>query len=279
MLRLTILVICYTVLIEADQCSEKPYTIKVKLENDLLSAYPNVYEPPLKNATDVIEVSVELHPDYFELDVHEEYFHLHAWLFLYWTDPHLSWNPANYGGIEDITIATYKVWDPMGIIEDYSVDHSSTSSISTNSINSLGEVTFRTKFTEIVKCEVNVKRWPYDTQICTYIFGESITEQKHVRFYLSTPSQASFVQPGPGWKLNSVQITELDVVHPCGNNEETVFHTIKFVFEIRREAAGIAAIIVIPCLTLVTLSLVSQLLDLNEHPRFVLLLVSIYGHF
>ena len=40
---------------------------------------------------------------------------IEVWSVLYyrWKDPHLSWNPAEYGGTEEVFIPTEKVWHPI----------------------------------------------------------------------------------------------------------------------------------------------------------------------
>ncbi|GBP28601.1 Neuronal acetylcholine receptor subunit alpha-10 [Eumeta japonica] len=265
MLRFAItILIVGTALIKAKECQNKLHTLEVKLQNDLLQNYPSPNEPPLKKNTDIIKVTVRLIPQYFVLITQEESFYLHTWLVMSWTDPFLQWNPADYGGINETTIQTYKVWDPMSIIDDYSLGRYYYF-YSTNSVDYNGNVVYYTQFAETIQCKVDMRKWPYDTQVCNYTFGENMKKWKHVSFSLAKiSSNPAFIDPSAGWRLNSIQQSDVNIQYDCVNDTRAVVNTIRFSLEIRREAAGLSAMIIIPSLVLMSLTMVSQLLEVNS---------------
>ncbi|GBP19051.1 hypothetical protein EVAR_83363_1 [Eumeta japonica] len=124
-----------------------------------------------------------------------------------------------------------------------------------------------------------MKNWPYDTQVCTYTFGDLQQEWQPVNFWVHKMTDiVEFVDPGPGWSLFRIRQSRTDLHYCCKNVTNAAMHTIKLTFEIRREAAALTAIVIIPCVILAALTVSSQMLEVKGHVRAGLLSFNIYIH-
>ena len=105
------------------------------------------------------------------LDIKEETFKIKAWLYHFWTDRFLTWNPKDYDNISSIPINVADIWTPDILLYN-SVDEQFHSRFDTPAVLfSNGLVRWCAPAVMTASCKVFVKYFPFDTQSCKLDFG------------------------------------------------------------------------------------------------------------
>ncbi|XP_023934461.1 neuronal acetylcholine receptor subunit beta-2-like [Bicyclus anynana] len=251
---------------------------EVKLHTALLKDY-NSDMRPVKDHKSAVVVKVRLALKYLSFDSLEEMVTVHNWVALNWNDPFLTWNPSDYSNINEVQIQSHEIWTPgLSLFNaDATAYHNSESFYTTCLVTNTGKVTCVPNVAHTGICRTTLKKWPYDTQNCTLYFGSWMHtgEQINFTFYNTKPVVLDDFQNGAGWKLLNVVNERL----PGKYNMNSTYPMLKYTFMLRREAAGLAAIVVAPSVILVLVTLASLLLDIKDNTRLILLCFSLFGHF
>lgn len=147
------------------------YNDVLKLHNDLFRNY-NPYIRPVTNQdrTVLVNMSVNIFA-LQDLDEVSGTLHLSALLKLKWYDEILTWNPAPYGDITSFTIPQPNAWNPDIVIHN-----------SVNGVDIIGNPDMQLRITSLgfvimelateikTSCNIDIDRFPFDTQICSVIF-------------------------------------------------------------------------------------------------------------
>lgn len=247
------------------------------LHKDLFCAYAFTNIRPVKDHKTTIRVKVRFAVKYISFDYLEETFNLHSWVALWWQDDFLKWNPTTYGGIEELQVSSTKLWTPRLALFNADATMTNSGPIDTTClVNHTGSVTCVPHLTHAGICRTSLRKWPYDEQNCTLYFGSWMHtgEQINFTFYDKDPVVLDDFQNGPGWNLFDVKHSRLP-----GKYGNSTYPMLKYVFALSRVAAGPAAIIVVPAIVIILLTLVSLLLDVKNNVRLLMICFSLYGHF
>lgn len=254
-------------------------THETQLRQDILCDYQSSFRP-VKHHTNTVEVKVRFSLKYISFDSLEETLTVHSWVALTWQDEFLPWNPTDYGGLTEIILESHEIWTPsMSLFNADITTYSSDTFYSTCLIENTGKVMCVPHLSHSAICRTNLKRWPYDSQNCSLFFGSWMHtgEQINFTFYATNPVVMDEYQAGPGWKLKKVRNARLSGKYICCPNSS--YPMLKYTFELEREAAGPAAIIVVPAIVLVLLTLSGMVLDVRDNVRLTLECFSLFGHF
>lgn len=151
------------------QCAS--YSDVLKLHNDLFSNY-NPYIRPVTNQARTVLVNMSVNIFALQdLDEVSGTLHLSALLKLKWYDEILTWNPAPYGGISSFTIPQPNAWNPDIVIHNSvnGVDIIGNPDMQLR-ITSLGSVVMELATEIKTSCNIDIDRFPFDTQICSVLF-------------------------------------------------------------------------------------------------------------
>jgi hypothetical protein len=142
------------------------------LTSDLLSDY-NINVRPIANQSLAVNVSIEAYiKSIQEFDEVQGKFSFIGALLFMWHDVNMMWDPAQYGGVYEISVLYPNVWVPELVLSSPSDD-----------VNSLGQKWNRIRFysngiavwlpIDLIEstCSVNVRNYPFDTQTCTTSFN------------------------------------------------------------------------------------------------------------
>lgn len=248
-----------------------------KLHEDILCAYQADFRP-VKDYKTTVTVKVRFALKYITFDALEETFTVHSWVAMTWKDEFLSWTPSNYGGIEEIQVESHEIWTPrMALFNADASLYQSDTIYTTCLVAKDGTVNCVPHIAHSGICRTSLTSWPYDSQNCTLYFGSWMHtgEQVNFTFYQRQAVVTTDYQDGPGWKLLNVVNERLGGKY----RENTTYPMLKYTFVMKREAAGPAAIVVVPAIVIVILTLVSLLLDVRDNTRLMLACFSLFGHF
>ncbi|XP_060809986.1 acetylcholine receptor subunit alpha-like [Amyelois transitella] len=263
----------------ADIYREQILHQEAQLHKDLFTDYNSDYRP-VKNHTQAVTVKVRFAVKYLSFDYLEETFTVHSWVAMNWIDEFLTWNPTDYGDIKEIQVESHEIWIPrMALFNSDATMYQSDQFFTTCSLGFVGNVTCVPHIAHSGICSTSLRRWPYDRQNCTLYFGSWMHkgEQVNYTFYPNLPVVLSDFQNGPAWRLLRVANERLPGKYACCPNE--TYPMLKYTFVLKREAAGPAAIVVVPSIVIVLLTLTSLLLGVKDNIRLLLLCFSLFGHF
>ncbi|XP_068629008.1 neuronal acetylcholine receptor subunit alpha-5-like [Battus philenor] len=258
---------------------EEPIHDEAKLHKDLLCAYSSD-DRPVKDYKNSITVKVRIALKYISFDSLEETFTMHSWMALSWKDEYLKWTPSDYGGIKEIQIESHQLWTPrLALFNADASLYQSDSFYTICTVNYDGVVTCVPPVAHTGICRTSLRRWPYDDQNCTLFFGSWMHtgEQVNFTFYQKQPVVVDDYQNGPGWNLMKVLNERLPGQYSCCPN--STYPMLKYTFIMKREAAGPAAIVVVPSIAIVILTLISLVLDVKDNTRLFMVCFSLFGHF
>jgi hypothetical protein len=110
------------------------------------------------------------------------------YIYLFWSDPRLSWNPANYSDVQMIHIQANKIWWPDLSIMNAAGTTNMISIVSNQylAIDFNGFVTIALNWPSLqTRCPLDVKKYPFDTQKCSIIIGSWMytTKEINLAFY------------------------------------------------------------------------------------------------
>ncbi|CAK1599749.1 unnamed protein product [Parnassius mnemosyne] len=258
---------------------EIPLHDEAKLHKDLLHDY-NVDDRPVQDYKNTVTVKLRIALKYISFDSLEETFTMHSWMALTWKDVNLKWTPSDYGGIKEIQIESHEIWTPrLALFNADASLYQSDSFYTTCLLAYDGIVTCVPSVAHTGICRTSLRRWPYDSQNCTLFFGSWMHtgEQVNFTFYQKQPVVTDDYQNGPGWRLMNVLNERLPGKYSCCPN--TTYPMLKYTFVMKREAAGPAAIVVVPSIVIVILTLTSLVLDVKDNTRLLMTCFSLFGHF
>ncbi|CAK1548272.1 unnamed protein product [Leptosia nina] len=251
---------------------------EAKLHHDILQSY-NTYRP-VKDHKTTVTVKIRFALKYISFDPLEEIFTVHSWVAMTWKDEYLNWDPTCYDNIKELQIESHEIWTPrMSLFNADASMYPSDSIYTTCLLDSDGTVTCVPQVAHSGICRSSLRSWPYDIQNCTFYFGSWMHtgEQVNFTFYKNKPVVLDDYQNGPGWKLLNVTNDRLPGSYSCCPN--STYPMLKYTFMLKREAGGPAAIVVIPSVVIVLLTVISLLLDVKDCTRLFLLCFSLFSHF
>nr|CDJ88455.1 unnamed protein product [Haemonchus contortus] len=162
---------------------------------------------------------------------------------LRWTDPRLTWKPADYAGLSHITAPTHKVWTPAvfaaNIMQSEAVADQDTFPDNLI-ISSNGDILRVFSLSVLFTCTIQSSRFPFDTQQCYLDFAEYIMDPSETDLSLTIIKDAIFNGNGE-WALENITIrTEL-----VSNGVEP-YYSVSMVFEMHRLSTYYVTLMIIP---------------------------------
>lgn len=160
------------------------------LLSNLLSDY-NTDVRPTNDQFSAINVTVTAYiKSIQEFDEVQEKFSFVGAMMATWNDENMVWNPQNYGGVYQVSVAYKNVWVPDLILSSPS-----------EAVNTLGKSWNKIRYyyfglavwvpVDLIEstCSVNVKNYPFDTQKCVTSFNSMGNDVNEV---VLTPGQSEF---------------------------------------------------------------------------------------
>ncbi|XP_067652554.1 acetylcholine receptor subunit beta-type unc-29-like [Haliotis asinina] len=105
------------------------------------------------------------------LDLKSQKLKWNGWLSFTWHDKLLSWNASQYGDLNFITVPQTKIWLPDVVIDnDVSAKTVLGNADTLVFIRSSGKVTWEPGMVSETSCKIDIRKYPFDTQTCTFNF-------------------------------------------------------------------------------------------------------------
>lgn len=194
------------------------------LLDHLLTGYDKNVRP-VENQSDTLYVSALLYVKSIqEFDEVKGMFSYVGALLVMWNDVSMRWDPAQYGGVWQVTVSYRDVWIPELILSSPSDD-----------VESLGKNWNRIRFyadgnamwmpADLIKstCLVNVKNYPFDTQSCVTSFNCLGYDGNEVKFVpMSSKINTDIYQENSRWDIVDTNTAVQD--SGAGSQIDLTFH-------------------------------------------------------
>ncbi|KAI6216415.1 Acr-18 [Aphelenchoides fujianensis] len=134
-----------------------------RLYDDLFTGYEKDIRPVL-NDSQPLTVTIQFWlKQILKVDERDQTIKTYLWLELYWTDELLKWNPADYGGLDQIHIPTHKIWKPDILIYNNAEMNVEQNELETNAmVNSRGDVILFRAMISSITCTLSLATFPFD---------------------------------------------------------------------------------------------------------------------
>ncbi|XP_047119675.1 neuronal acetylcholine receptor subunit alpha-5-like isoform X2 [Schistocerca piceifrons] len=188
-----------------------------------------------------------------------------------WTDEKLKWNKTEWGGLHELHLADHEIWQPDIILYNSasgsSIDHYGNSHCV---VFPTGEVIWVPPAQFLVFCDLDLRLWPYDTQICHLTLGSWTYDGDQVDLQLGVPFDGFEMDL---WNTNS----EWQIVDVKGNRAEQYYSCctepyidITYNITLRRQSPAYSAIVITPAAAIVLMTLAGFWLPPNAGEKILL---------
>lgn len=196
------------------------------------------------------EVSAGLYLiDFDEFDEKNEYFKLDGYLFLTWKDKRLAFNPSQTMA-NDKVYNLGEIWSPN--VRFLNIEHEREPAYTQLKVKPDGTVYYKERFTGQFNSEMNLKRFPFDSQEIELILESPLDDVKDVAFVVDSnkigKSQEAFLT---GWTIGESKAIIRDRKSEI---EEVYFNEFIYQISISRNSKPYVWNIILPLLFIVGIS-------------------------
>ncbi|XP_063240486.1 neuronal acetylcholine receptor subunit alpha-7-like isoform X2 [Bacillus rossius redtenbacheri] len=224
-------------------------TTTERLKNHLLWDYDHTSRPGSHNVTVVRLQMVFMH---VALDQLEGTMTTTGWLRMWWWDQRLRWNDSDYEGLQVVQADVTEIWHPEIFLYNSALDVNDASFAHTPCVfYPTGEAIWIAPCEHHVFCDMDLRRWPYDTQTCRVRLGS--WTYSNVDFRLkSIKSELALQETSSEWEVLDVQESRQERQYPV-YSEPVV--EIEYIVTCRRRSPAYAAVVVAPAVVSALLTL------------------------
>lgn len=179
------------------------------LATDLLKKYGPVTVRPTwdHENTATIVIFELLIAQVVEFDERKQQVTLNGWMKQVWQDDFLRWDPESYQGIKTLMLNDDQIWFPdVNLYENIDPGFLHTSPLSITQVNSTGSVSWSTPVIIQSSCKVQVRYFPFDTQVCTLTFGSWSMDGSQLKMRVSSGQNRERVFYDNGvWSFDGIE--------------------------------------------------------------------------
>ncbi|XP_068751127.1 neuronal acetylcholine receptor subunit alpha-10-like isoform X3 [Montipora capricornis] len=217
---------------------------------DRVISITNTNVRPVNNSLDAVNVTLDI-TFHGVIDMDEKYQILTTdiWLRQEWTNQMVKWNPADFGGLKQITIDSSQIWQPdivlyNNVFEEFDgrMDNVKTRV----RVHNDGYCYWAAPFVFKTSCRFDVRDFPYDEQRCELKFGSWLFHSKQLDLFRkqeNAPVAKDRVDNGE-WKVTSIEIEKNTITYDCCPNER--YPDITFVINLQRRSLFYTYNLVVP---------------------------------
>ncbi|EDO49045.1 predicted protein, partial [Nematostella vectensis] len=198
-----------------------------------------------------------------------------VWIRQSWIAETLSWDPAEYGGVNQIVVSSQLLWQPdtvlyNNIFEEF--DSRLDTTVTRVRVYSSGFVYWAMPYVFKTMCKIDVTDFPFDSQRCPITFGAWQYDQNEVNLInnkrLATVASTR-VENGE-WTVEKVAIERRVIFYQCCPNQP--YPEISFVIHMQRRSLFYVVNLVLPNFLITLLAFFSFFIpvECGERMSFVI---------
>ncbi|KAM9837907.1 5-hydroxytryptamine receptor 3A-like [Aulostomus maculatus] len=104
----------------------------------------------------------------------------YLWVTMMWYDERISWDPAQFCGISQISVPQYLLWKPDLLIYEMTQKDDSPQNPYIQ-VSNKGKVISENEMRVVSTCKMDVHKFPFDTQSCNITIGSGIYYAEEIR--------------------------------------------------------------------------------------------------
>uniref|UniRef100_A0A0K0E4H6 Neur_chan_LBD domain-containing protein n=1 Tax=Strongyloides stercoralis TaxID=6248 RepID=A0A0K0E4H6_STRER len=238
----------------------KQIPTQLRLVEDLLDSY-NKKSKPTWNNNDPINVtfSMDLY-QILELNEPQQYILLNAWIIESWYDEFLYWDPSKYDNISEIRLPHEFIWLPdTTLYNSLVMKDDDTRRLLNAKLTTIPEkkaVHIDLLYPTIYKfsCLLNLKYFPFDTQVCTMVFSSWTYDKEGIDYYPKNDNIGitNYLE-NEGWYLIKATSKRIEKKYKCCPNKYAILH---LTFYLRRKPLFYLVNLIIPTSIITLIALV-----------------------
>ncbi|XP_069476345.1 5-hydroxytryptamine receptor 3C-like [Ambystoma mexicanum] len=132
------------------------------------------------------------------------------WLRLYWYHEFLTWDPAECGGVQKISLPVEDLWTPDIIVYEF-IDEDKSQRTPYVYVNHTGAIRYDRMLRVVSSCNLGIFNFPFDVQNCSLTFGSYMHTVKDVRLGLAltieqiSENSKQFLETSGEWELVRIE--------------------------------------------------------------------------
>ncbi|XP_063370306.1 acetylcholine receptor subunit alpha-like 2 [Cydia amplana] len=237
-----------------------------KLHSDKMANY-RFRQPPRNQSCVPVKVHFQLKT--FAFDEYADRFTAKMWTRMIWRDERLAWSPQEYGGVSKMVVLATDIWTPsLKLLNSVDPDYFNMD-MEECLVHNNGEVMCVPEQIYESFCITKLRNWPFDVQNCTLQFGDG-DRLSTTRFrFKGRAITLDAAEYGNGWNIMQKEFKE--------DSDSDV--QLSFTLTMERQASGLVAVLIGPCVILSILTTASILMNVNDYIRLGLSCFSLISHF
>ncbi|XP_058817101.1 5-hydroxytryptamine receptor 3A-like isoform X1 [Topomyia yanbarensis] len=258
---------CYT----EDPSDFKPIVSQTwadKLKKDLLANYDRNIRPA--QHYNVTNVDIKMTITHVDIDEETSIFSVYGWVKMHWLDKRLIWEPSDYGGLETFIVPSYYLWDAELNIHSTTLESAGTTYYAATNIrvDNRGHHNCTVRVNLKTFCEMNFRRWPFDTQHCSIVLGKSVArEEDTVQMNVLPGETIQTNRNNPSWKVIDMLIEAYD--NPM-EEERGAFIGVQYGIVVQRKVKIFHSTVIAPAIVLILMTLVNFWLPPKSSEKILL---------
>ncbi|XP_015515817.2 acetylcholine receptor subunit alpha-like 2 isoform X1 [Neodiprion lecontei] len=223
------------------------------LRKDLLLNYDKFARPAQHFNTTTVTIDITIR--HVTIEDLKSMMTVYAWVKMTWIDEKLKWNASHYGGLTHLHLGDHEVWQPDIVLYNSAagstIDHyGNTHCI----VSGDGTVLWVPPSQFMVFCDLDLRFWPFDTQVCFLRLGSWTFDGEQIDLQFSeVENQPDLLTHNSEWLLKGLT-RERNVAHyPCCPE---AYIDVTYNLTMQRQSPNYAAIVMTPATAIVFLTLV-----------------------
>ncbi|CAH1801850.1 unnamed protein product [Owenia fusiformis] len=212
---------------------------------------------PRINPSDTVDVTLRFSVKQIDaLREKDQLLTITGWVETYWWDEFLQWDPSEYGGVEEIYLLPQTIWLPRWALfsspgEVFQTDHYRNFQVS---VYYDGWAYWDPGGDFSTICPVNIKYYPFDEQVCTFVFSNWAYTGLKVNLTYSTPNIDLEVFSKSGeWDVTETTGSRLDRYY--SDYPDLPYPEVHYSMMLKRKPLFYAINVVLPVMLIASLTL------------------------
>ncbi|XP_076095428.1 neuronal acetylcholine receptor subunit alpha-10-like isoform X1 [Mytilus galloprovincialis] len=246
-------------------------SLKKQIFDSIFPGYDSGLRPVCEGAPQVnLKIGVAVR-QMIDLDEPNQRMKINLWIRLKWNDCSLQWSPRDFNDTEYIVVPISRIWTPDLTLYDslttgmYGMDKYRALVYSDGSIH----YNFPT-IIEVI-CPIDVKSFPFDTQICALKFGSWVYHGHQLDIQPSqSPIDLSSMKSNVEWHIPNIEVEKNVVTYGCCLEP---YPDVTFYIHIERKPAYYVTNIIIPSIMITSIGVLCFLLPVDSGEKASLVIM------
>ncbi|KXJ28250.1 neuronal acetylcholine receptor subunit alpha-10 [Exaiptasia diaphana] len=242
-----------------------------RILREIIEKYSSKIRPVI-NAKDSVNVTLDITFNNI-IDLNEKFQSLKSsiWVRQHWANPLFKWNTSHYGGLGSLIVDSRKLWLPDIALYNNINDETNTVHLDQRltrvRIDSKGMTYWAVPYIFSTLCKIDVKNFPFDTQLCALNFGSWQYDGNEVNI-INDKKLARIAKtrvPNGEWDVLKVEIKRTVHYYKCCPGSP--YPELSFIIHMRRKPLFFLVNLVIPNILIALLAFFSFFIPVESGER------------